>query len=90
MALGAVYADGPASHDCGHNGIQQVQQIMIRNDGTSPLYLDAITPLHLRLESDDHDDHEESPGPPDPAISKRMREDDSKRAPAAADHARRR
>jgi len=56
------FSGGTASHDFGHHGIMRAQQIMIRNDGVSPLYLDAATPLHLQPDSHDNDD--ESPNPP--------------------------
>lgn len=38
---------GGTAHDFGHHGIQQGRQIMVRNNGVSALYIDAITPLHL-------------------------------------------
>lgn len=57
------FSDGTASHDFGHHGITHAQQIMIRNDGTSPLYVDAITPLYRQPES--HGD-DKSPGHEDP------------------------
>ena len=50
------FADGTASHDFGHHEIQRAQRIMVRNDGTSLLYLDAVTAL--ALEPDSHDDDE--------------------------------
>lgn len=53
------FPDGTASHDFGHHGITRAQQIMIRNEGTSSLYLDAVTPLHRQPESHAED---ESPG----------------------------
>lgn len=48
--------DGTASHDFGHHGIARAEQIMIRNEGSSALYLDAVTPLHRQPET--HSDDE--------------------------------
>lgn len=45
------FVDGTASHDFGHHGIVRAQQIMIRNEGTNPLYLDAVTALHREPET---------------------------------------
>ena len=45
---------GSTAHDFGHHGIQQARQIMIRNNGVSALYIDAITPLHLEPDRGAH------------------------------------
>ena len=50
------FPDGTASHDFGHHGIAHAQQIMIRNEGTSSLYLDAVTPLHRQPETHAEDE----------------------------------
>lgn len=50
------FPTGSASHDFGHHGMQQAQQIMIRNEGASPLYVDAVTPMYLQPEIHDHDE----------------------------------
>ena len=50
------FPTGSASHDFGHHGMQQALQIMIRNEGATPLYIDAITPLHLQPEIHEHDE----------------------------------
>ena len=57
------FADGTASHDFGHHGIARAQQIMIRNEGRGPLYIDAVTPLHRQPEThaaDEPADHQHS------------------------------
>ena len=50
------FPNGTASHDFGHHGIARAQQIMIRNEGTSSLYLDAVTPLHRQPETHAEDE----------------------------------
>lgn len=45
------FAGGVAAHDMGHHGIERAREIMIRNDGTINLYIDALTPLHREPES---------------------------------------
>lgn len=50
------FSAGSAVHDFGHHGIEHARQIMIRNEGVSPLYIDALTPLHLERERDRHDE----------------------------------
>lgn len=49
------FSDGTAAHDFGHHGITRAQRIMIRNEGTSPLYLDALMPLYRQPESHGED-----------------------------------
>lgn len=49
------FPDGTAAHDFGHHGLARAQQIMLRNEGTSPLYIDAVTPLHRQAETHEED-----------------------------------
>ena len=35
-----------AGHDFGHHELEAVREVMVRNDGTVNLYIDAIAPLH--------------------------------------------
>lgn len=40
------FADGAAGHDMGHHGLHQAREIMIRNDGTTDLHIDAVRPRY--------------------------------------------
>ena len=52
------FPKGEAAHDFGHHGLERVHEIMIRNDGTVNLYIDAVLPLHSAPES--HSAHDQS------------------------------
>ncbi|MBY0493899.1 MAG: hypothetical protein K2Y23_06760 [Cyanobacteria bacterium] len=41
------FPDGFALHDFGHHQLEEAKQILIRNDGSASLAIDAVTPLHL-------------------------------------------
>ena len=56
------FVDGIASHDFGHHAMTRAQQIMVRNDGKSALYLDAIVPVYRQAES--HSENEAGGHPP--------------------------
>jgi hypothetical protein len=45
------FPGGFVLHDFGHHEIEQATQILIRNDGSINLYVDAVTPLHLEPEA---------------------------------------
>jgi hypothetical protein len=45
------FPGGFVLHDFGHHEIEQATQILIRNDGSINLYIDAVTPLHLEPEA---------------------------------------
>lgn len=49
---------GPAAHDFGHHNVARASGIMIRNDGSVNLYIDAVVPLYREpVPSDAHDHH---------------------------------
>ncbi|HWI18041.1 MAG TPA: zinc ribbon domain-containing protein, partial [Vicinamibacterales bacterium] len=41
------FPDGFALHDLGHHQLEEVKQLLIRNNGSASLSIDAVTPLHL-------------------------------------------
>lgn len=43
----AGFRNGFAVHDFGHHQLEEATQILIRNDGSATLSIDAVTPLHL-------------------------------------------
>lgn len=45
------FPSGFVLHDFGHHQIEQATQILIRNDGSMNLRIDAVTPLHLEPEA---------------------------------------
>lgn len=45
------FPSGFVLHDFGHHQIEQATQILIRNDGSMNLHIDAVTPLHLEPEA---------------------------------------
>lgn len=42
-----------AAHDFGHHGVEAVREIMIRNDGSINLYIDAVAPLYIKSQAHD-------------------------------------
>lgn len=47
------FRGGFALHDFGHHQLEEAQQILIRNDGSENLSIDAVTPLHLEATAPD-------------------------------------
>ena len=45
------FPSGFVLHDFGHHQIEQATQILIRNDGSMHLHIDAVTPLHMEPEA---------------------------------------
>lgn len=56
------FPQGRAIHDFGHHGIQRAAQVMIRNDGTVNLYIDAVSVLHTQPEPHEEESHEHPRG----------------------------
>lgn len=51
------FPKGFALHDFGHHRLEQARQILIRNDGSINLYVDAVTPLHTQPDAHEPPQH---------------------------------